>query len=410
MARAPLMPVDDAREAILAKAKLTSTIEVPLAEAGGYFLAKNLKAKRTQPPFSASAMDGYAVRASDLDLSSPLNVIGESAAGHGFKGDIGEQECVRIFTGAPLPASADTILIQEDVTKQPDGSIMPTEAPLKGTYVRHAGCDFSEGETFIKAGRKLDFRALGLAASMNHPTLKVHKKPRVGILANGDELILPGGTPSADQIIASNTFAVIDLVNRYGGEAIDLGIAPDTEADIQAHLEKARAKRCDILVTLGGASVGDHDLIQKALRAAGMNLNLWRIAMRPGKPFMFGELDDMLVLGMPGNPVSSVVCALLFLLPLMARMQQASYELNLLPAQYEGRLGKNDLREEYRRGHMWVEGNVLKATSFDRQDSSLLSILNDTKCLIRRKAHAGVTNSGDECLIVPLDNPIRPVS
>ena len=315
-----LLPVEDALGRLLSDVSaLTDTVTVPLREADGRVLACDLVAKRTQPPFPASAMDGYAVRHADIaTVPSELTVIGQSAAGHGFSGEVGKGEAVRIFTGAPLAAGADTVVIQENVERLSQTRIRVVEAAGPGRHIRGAGLDFDEGEKLLEAGDRLDAGRLMLAAAMNHATLPVRRRPLVGILATGDELVAPGEEPGPDQIIASNTFGVAAIVEEAGGEVLDLGIAADRRETIQAAVDAAEREEVDVLVTLGGASVGDHDLVQEALTGRGMVLDFWKIAMRPGKPLMFGRLGTRRVLGLPGNPVSSMVCAHLFLRPLVA--------------------------------------------------------------------------------------------
>ena len=280
-------------------------------------LARDIAALRTQPPFANSAMDGYAVRAADTaQAPATLTVIGESAAGHPFEGGLGRGEAVRIFTGAPMPEGADAIVIQEDVRREGD-RIALAAAALAGENLREAGMDFRAGEALIAAGRRLTPRDVALAASANHTHLAVRRRARVAILATGDELVSPGGTLGPAQIIASNNYAVAGLVEATGATAIDLGIAVDALDALSDAVSRARDAKADVLVTLGGASVGDYDLVQQALTAEGMELGFWRIAMRPGKPLMHGRIGAMRVLGLPGNPTSSTVCAVLFLRPLL---------------------------------------------------------------------------------------------
>ncbi len=290
---------------------------VPLSEALGRTLARDVRALRTQPPFANSAMDGYALRSSDA--TSPgarLEVIGESAAGHGFEGRLGAHQATRIFTGAPLPEGADAVAIQEQARREGD-TVTLAEAVAAGENVRTRGFDFGDGEIVIEAGRRLTPRDIALAAAANHPTLALRRRPRVAILATGDELVAPGETPGPAQIVASNNFAVAGIVAAAGGEPIDLGIAVDDPAALSRSLAQAQDVKADVLVTLGGASVGDYDLVQTTLVGAGMDLGFWRIAMRPGKPLIHGRLGATHVLGLPGNPTSSTVCALLFLRPLL---------------------------------------------------------------------------------------------
>ena len=291
--------------------------KVALELAYGRVLVRDLGALRTQPPFPNSAMDGYALRAADTTPApTTLTVIGESAAGRAFEGSVGPGEAVRIFTGAPMPPGADSIVIQEDVERE-DKRIRLSVAAPPGDNLRQAGMDFREGESLIRAGRRLSPRDVALAAAANHTALLVRRRARVAILATGDELVAPGGSLGPAQIIASNNFAVAGIVEAYGGIAVDLGIAVDEVAAMKAAVDRARDARADVLVTLGGASVGDYDLVQKALVSSGMELGFWRIAMRPGKPLMHGRLGPMRILGLPGNPTSSMVCSILFLRPLL---------------------------------------------------------------------------------------------
>ena len=312
-----LLPVAEARVRVLAGAGPRGTERVPLAEALGRTLSEPLLARRTQPPFRASAMDGFALQAADLEsLPATLKLIGESAAGHGFSGTLNRGETVRIFTGAPVPEGADAVLMQEDALL--DGDIVTaTRIVAEGRHIREIGIDFTDGEALLPAGTRLGPIDIALAAASGHAEVAVARKPRVAILATGDELVQPGEATSADQIVASNSFAIAAFVQQAGGEPIDLGIASDDFASLEAAVLAARQAEADVLVTLGGASVGKHDLVRSALTNEGMELGFWRIAMRPGKPLIHGRLGDMLILGLPGNPASSIVCALLFLMPLL---------------------------------------------------------------------------------------------
>ncbi len=313
-----MITVEEALKRVLASAETPLEQEkVALQAAYGRVLAHDLKALRTQPPFPNSAMDGYALRSADAaSASATLTVIGESAAGRAFDGALGPGEAVRIFTGAPMPDGADTIVIQEDVQREGELIRLSAAAPA-GDNLRPAGMDFQAGQTLIAAGRRLGPRDVALAAAANHTELTVRRRARVAILATGDELVAPGGELGPAQIIASNNFAVAGLVDAYGGVAIDLGIAIDELKATQAAISRAHDAKADVLVTLGGASVGDYDLVQQALVSSGMELGFWRIAMRPGKPLMHGRLGAMRVLGLPGNPTSSMVCSILFLRPLL---------------------------------------------------------------------------------------------
>ncbi len=396
-----LLPVADALAQVLASIDGPVPEEtVPLAACHGRSLARALAAKRTQPPFAVSAMDGYAVRAADCTpVPATLTVIGESAAGRGFHGDIAPGESVRIFTGAPLPASADAIVIQEDTQALDDGRVEIREAPPAGHYVRPAGLDFAQGAILLEAGRALDAGDIALAAAMNHAALSVRSKPRVAIIATGDELVLPGEEPGPDQIVASNIYALAAIITRAGGEAIDCGIARDTHADVLRVVDAARAAKPDILITLGGASVGAHDLVQETLSGIGLELGFWRIAMRPGKPLMHGKLGGMLFLGLPGNPVSAMVCAILFLAPAIRALlgdPQAPQGPIRHPAILGADLKANDKREDYMRAKLTLRPGALPlAQPFDRQDSSMLGHLARADALLIRAPFAPEAKAGE---------------
>ncbi|WP_395175911.1 gephyrin-like molybdotransferase Glp [Roseibium alexandrii] len=391
-----LMPVSEALEKLLSGVAPLETEIVPLEAANGRYLAKPIASTRTQPPFAASAMDGYAIRHSDLKTpEAVLDVIGEAPAGHGFSGHIGPGEAVRIFTGAPVPDGADTILIQENAERS-DGRIKVLEIPVKGAFVRAAGLDFSEGDILLNPPLKLDYRHLALAAAMNHAVLPLVKRPKVAILATGDELVRPGGTPGPDQIIASNHAGIAAMVEDCGGEPLDLGISPDEPKALAACVKRAITEDADILVTLGGASVGDHDLVQDVLGNEGMDLSFWRIAMRPGKPLMAGRLGKTKVLGLPGNPVSSLVCGLLFLKPLIAGMLGApNGAASPREAILAEAIGENDRRQDYVRAILSEDANGrLIADPFPKQDSSMLALLAKSGGLIVRPPFAPAEPAG----------------
>src|SRR6201989_2314524 len=311
------MPVADALAAILAGADPLPEEMVALDAAYHRVLAHDAASRRTQPPQAMSAMDGYAVRTADAgELSARLKVIGEVAAGRPFKRQVGRGEAVRIFTGGVIPDGADAVIIQEDTVRDGD-SIDVTEAAVVGRHIRPAGVDFREGDVLLRAGRRLTDRDLSLAAGMNYPHLPVRRRPKVAVLATGDELVMPGSTPGPGQIVYSNGYALHALARHEGAETIDFGVAADTIDATTAGIRRARDSGADILVTTGGASVGDHDLVKPSLEAEGVTMAFWSIAMRPGKPMMHGRLGGMRVIGLPGNPVSSYVCAFLFLVPLI---------------------------------------------------------------------------------------------
>ena len=400
-----MITVEEALTRVLASAEAPLEEEkVALGAAYGRVLAHDLKALRTQPPFPNSAMDGYALRAADT-ASAPttLAVIGESAAGRAFQGAVGPGEAARIFTGAPMPDGADAVVIQEDVQREGEQIRLSTTVPA-GDNLRPAGMDFQAGQALITAGRRLSPRDVALAAAANHTELTVRRRARVAILATGDELVPPGGTLGPAQIIASNNFAVAGLVDAYGGVAIDLGIAVDELSATNAAISSARDAKADVLVTLGGASVGDYDLVQQALVSSGMELGFWRIAMRPGKPLMHGRLGAMRVLGLPGNPTSSMVCSILFLRPLL-RALNGEPDPGADPSQ-PGRLAvdvpANGVRQDYMRALLSqsAEG-VLVATPVSAQDSSLVRMMAGADGLIVRSPHAKPAKAGDSCHIIP---------
>jgi molybdopterin molybdotransferase len=400
-----LLSVEEARARMLAGVEPTGIETVDLAAAAGRVLASDLRARRTQPPFPASSMDGYACRAADIAAPpARLRVIGTAPAGRAYDGEVGQGEAVRIFTGAPVPKGADVVLIQEDATPQPDGSIIARAGTRAGANIRPVGLDFREGDVLLPAGRRLDWRALSLAAAMNHAVLPVRRRPRVAILATGDELVRPGEAPGPDQIVASNSFGVAAFARDLGAEPIDLGIAPDIEPAIAERAAAAIDGGADILVTLGGASVGDLDLVQSTLGAIGMDLGFWKIAMRPGKPLMYGRIGPTRVLGLPGNPVSSLVCALLFLSPLIRAMLGTGPLIEPeVDAVTGADLKPNDRRQDYLRATLGRDGaGPPIATPFDRQDSSMLSTLAHADCLILRPPNAPAAPAGSPCKVLPL--------
>ena len=400
-----LLPVPEAKTRLLSRARpIERTETVPLAKANGRVLAKPLTARLTQPPFDASAMDGYALRAEDAPtVGATLVVTGMAAAGHPFEGAVAKGEAVRIFTGAPVPPGADAVLLQEDAELLGGDQVRTTFEVLPGRHIRPRGQDFVEGEAVLPKDTLLDYSRLTVAAAMNHPTVEVYRRPRVAILATGDELLPPGHTPQAAQIIASNMFGISALIEDNGGEVVDLGIVPDNQDAIRSAVDAAKAAGVDVLVTSGGASVGDHDLVQSTLKAAGMELDFWRIAMRPGKPLMVGSLGDMQVLGLPGNPVASLVCGLLFLEPLLrelGRLPERNREGHAVVARD---LAANDRRQDYLRSRLSrdSEGNLV-ADAFEKQDSSMMKILAHSDALIVRPPHAPALTAGTPCPILLL--------
>jgi molybdopterin molybdotransferase len=406
MAPSPLLPVDEALARVLASASEPLPAEVvALAQAQGRTLASDLAARRTQPPFPASAMDGYAVLGSDVaQVPARLKLIGTSSAGHAYGGNLKAGEAVRIFTGAPVPEGADTVVIQEN-TEADDTHVTVLESAKLQANIRRAGLDFSEGDVLVPKGRRLGPGELALIGAMNHGRVPVTRRPRVAILATGDELVQPGEEPGPDQIVASNTFAVAAYAQAAGADIIDLGIAGDTFAALETGIRAARAAEADILVTLGGASVGDHDLVQTALSREGMELGFWRIAMRPGKPLMHGRIGPMRILGLPGNPVSAIVCGVLFLVPLVRAL--AGDPAAGRDPSVAGVLGcdlkANDTRRDYLRATVTDASHGLPvATPFGRQDSSMLRVLAQSQILVVREPFAPEAKAGDPCRFIRL--------
>jgi molybdopterin molybdotransferase len=400
-----LISVEEALRRLIGGAPIIERTEtIPLAHAGGRVLAAPLSARLTQPPFDNSAMDGYALRAADVsELDSRLRVIGESAAGRGFSGTVGAGEAVRIFTGAPVPEGADAVLLQEDAVKIDGGFIENRFVLAKGRHIRPRGQDFAEGEEVLPIDSLLDAGNLTVAAAMNHETVEVVARPLVAIIATGDELVAVGHTPGPHQIIASSIFGVSHIARQAGADVLDLGIVIDDRHAIEAAVAKARDAGADIIVTLGGASVGDHDLVQASLVAAGMQLDFWRIAMRPGKPLMVGSLGPARVVGLPGNPVSSMVCALLFLEPLIAHMARRPAPRRLISAVTATALAANDHRQDYLRAALRRrEDGELEALSFGKQDSSQMKIFARSDCLIVRQPRAEPLEAGARCTILAL--------
>jgi len=398
-----LMPVAEALRLVLADAKPLPAEIVPLDHAAGRVLTLDVAALRTQPPTAVSAMDGYAVRASDVAKTpAALKVIGEIAAGHPFVGEVAAGQAARIFTGGVMPNGSDTVVIQELTSRQGD-VVTIQKAASKGRNVRGQGIDFAEGEVLLRKGRRLSGRDVMLAAAMNHPRLSVHRKPKVAVLGTGDELVPPGSSPKSGEIVYSNGFALAALARVEGAEVHDLGIANDRVEDIAQAIRGARDWGADILVTSGGASVGEHDLVQRALTGEGLNLSFWRVALRPGRPMMHGRLGAMQVLGVPGNPVSSYVCAFLFLVPLIRRL---SGRMDVEPRPELARLGcdlpANDERADYLRATLALGPDGPVATPFPTQDSSLMAPLAKAECLVIRDPGALAAVAGSECVILKL--------
>jgi len=390
-----LLPAETALARVLDGVTPLGEETLPITDADGRVLARDLAALHTQPPFNASAMDGYAVFGTTAAaVGDRWSVIGEAAAGRGYTGAVGLGEAVRIFTGAPVPEGCGTVVIQEDVSRTAD-TIVAIDATAAGANVRAAGNDFAKGDVLLTRGRRLEAHALTLAAAMGHGEVPVVRRPVVAILATGDELVAPGTPPGPDQIVSSNPVGLAALVTRAGGTARHLGIARDTMDALAARIRDARD--ADILVTIGGASVGDHDLVGAALKAEGLDLAFWKIALRPGKPLMFGRLGATRVLGLPGNPVSALITARVFLVPLIsALLGEARPSRVMEPARLTKPLEANGPRLHLMRATLERDGaGALTVAPLPSQDSSLLAALTKADCLIWRAPGAPAADAGD---------------
>jgi molybdopterin molybdotransferase len=399
-----LISVTEALDHVLAHAAALPPEQVALDDALGRVLAADLKALRTQPPADVSAMDGYAARTSDVaEVPARLRVIGEVAAGRPFTAAVGAGEAARIFTGGVMPAGADTVVVQE-ITERKGDAVTVLKPVSKGRHIRRQGLDFRRGDTLFTAGHRLSARDLALLAGMNHPLVPVHRRPKVALFATGDELVPPGQEPGPGQIVYSNGFALAALARQQGAAVVDLGLVKDELEPTVAAVRAARECAADILVTTGGASVGEYDLVHKAFAAEGMNLSFWKVAMRPGRPLMHGRLGGVQVLGLPGNPVSAYVCAFLFLVPLIRRMSgRADLTIPTESALLGADLPDNDERADYLRATLrhGAEGPI--ATPFPVQDSSMMVSLAKADCLIIREPYAPAAAAGSHCVIVKFE-------
>ena len=398
-----MISVAEARKKITDAMRVMPAERISVADALGRVLAEDLSARRTQPPKAVSAMDGYAVRAEDVaTIPTTLRIVGRVPAGQSYEGKIGPGETVRIFTGAPLPDGADAIVIQENTKADGDSVEVVDGKVAKGRFVRPAGLDFTEGDTLLLKGSVMTARSIGLAAGMNIPWISVSRKPRIALLATGDEIVMPGEPIADNQIVSSNGLALAGFIRAMGGEPVDLGIAPDSEDALRAMAEGARGT--DMLVTCGGASVGEHDLVQKVLGDIGLEIDFWRIAMRPGKPLMFGHIGDTRMMGLPGNSVSASVCATIFLGPAIAAMLGiANVEPTIQQAVLGTDLGENDEREDYLRASLTRDSKgILTATPFSKQDSSVFSGFARADGLIIRAPHASPATIGDSVAVLML--------
>ena len=388
-----MITVEDALSHLFALAKPLGTERIGLAQAAGRVLAEDAIAKRDQPPFAASAMDGYAVKG-PVNGGEVYTVIGEAAAGSAFSGKVCPNQAIRIFTGAPVPEGADTVVIQEDITR--DDNQIKVTGNHHGDNIRPAGGDFKSGQT-IKAPRRLTASNVALLAAMNIPQVTVTRKPEVAVISTGNELVMPGDTPGPDQIIASNTFGLKALLDAHGASTRILPIARDTESSLRQVF--ALAEGADLVVTIGGASVGDHDLVGKVAADLGMEQSFYKIAMRPGKPLMAGRMGQSMMVGLPGNPVSAMVCGHVFLLPVIdAMLGLPAQRRPLHTAKLATKVDANGPREHYMRAR--VENGLL--TAFERQDSALLTVLAEANALLKRPINDGEQDVGATVEYLPL--------
>jgi molybdopterin molybdotransferase len=396
-----LISVEEARASILASLRLTGAETVSLAEAWNRVLARPVAARLTQPPADVSAMDGYALRAADGQAGAMLTVIGTAPAGHPFSGPIAPGQALRLFTGSVIPDGADCVALQEDVDRDADRIIL-REPAREAAHIRPRGQDFAQGDIVLAAGTRLGARQIGLAAAANHAWLTVCRRPVVAILATGDEIALPGETPPPGGIVSSNSHMLAALIRAAGGDPLILPVAGDTPAAIADAV--TGAPRADLLVTTGGASVGDHDAVQAGLGKLGFELAFWKIAMRPGKPMISGSIAGLPVLGLPGNPVSAFVCAILFLQPAISRLLGLPGAAPAtVPAIAGTALRANDRRADHLRATLSQgDSGALVATPFARQDSGMLSILTSADCLVLRAPNAPHIAAGAAIEVIPL--------
>jgi molybdopterin molybdotransferase len=396
-----MISVEEAVARVVAAFALLDGERVNVAQAAERVLAEDAIARVTQPPASVSAMDGYATRAADVGTAPvELSVVGAAPAGHPFEGTVGRGEAVRIFTGGVVPDGAETIVIQEDADLL--GSRVQIRSPAKpGRHIRAKGLDFSEGDTLLRTGRRLAARDVALIAAGDLVQVSVRRKPRVLIAATGDELSRPGEPRKPGGIVASSGYAISALVQKWGGEPHDLGILPDREDSIATIAD--HAGEADLIITLGGASVGDHDLVQRALGPKGFELDFWKLAMRPGKPLIFGRLAGTPLLGLPGNPVSAFVCALLFVKPAIAAMLGNPTRTEDSVARLACAMPANDTRQDYVRSRLTRRNGDLWAEPLAVQDSSMQKALAESDALIVRRPHAPAAEIGESVPVILLD-------
>ncbi len=392
-----MISVEEALSHILDLFEPVGTERISISQAQGRVLAEDVVATHDQPPFASSAMDGYAVRAEDAEIGTKLSVVGESAAGRGFDGALGAGEAVRIFTGAPVPEGAGKVIVQENI-RRAQGKIEIADGPNESDFIRPAGGDFKTG-TRLPAPRRLGPSDIGLIAAMNVARVTVRRRPSIALLATGDELAPPGGELGPDQIASSNNYALKALIEQFGGTARLLPIARDDEDSLRAILDLC--EDADAIVTLGGASVGDHDLVRKVAQESGLETSFYKVAMRPGKPLMAGRYNATPMIGLPGNPVSALVCGHVFLRPALDAM--LGLERAALPREtaiLAADLGPNGARSHYMRAKLDSTTNALTVKAFDRQDSSLMSVLAQADALLVRPPHDPAKRAGEAVQIV----------
>lgn len=392
-----LLSVEDARARMLAEIERLPAETVPIGESLGRVLAEDVAAVRDQPPFAASAMDGYAVWSADG--AATLTVVGESAAGHGYAGTLQPGQAVRIFTGAAVPAGADAVVVQEDVRR--DGDQVTVPAAKAGANVRPAGGDFRAGQALLAVGQRVDPWRVSLAASAGRADIQVARRPRVAILSTGEEIVEAPATPAPFQIYDSGSPALAALVARWGGAPSRTKPVRD---DLEAVIAALSSADADLIVTVGGASVGDHDLVRAGAEALGLSLKVASVAVRPGKPTFFGVLaDGRRLLGLPGNPASAFVCAELFLKPILSKMQGASTELPMIQARLAEPLPANGPREHWMRARLQASDGTVRVTPYRDQDSSLVTVFASADALVRRPAGGPAAMAGDLVEALPLD-------
>jgi len=381
-----MISVDEAVRRITSAFSVLDSESVALTSAVGRILSSDIRARQDQPPAAVSSMDGYAVRAADATgPGAELHIVGAAPAGHPFEGSVGPGQAVRIFTGAIVPEGSDAIVIQEDTVAEFDKVALKVAA-IAGRHIRPAGLDFKSGEVIACTGRCLTPWDLALIAAGDVPHVAVRRRPKIAFAATGDELSVPGASRKPGGIVASSGFGLAALIERWGGVAVDLGILPDTQEAVASIADLSTT--ADLIVTIGGASVGEHDLVQRALGPKGFELDFWKIAMRPGKPLIFGRLGRTPLLGLPGNPVSTLVCAMLFLRPAISAMLGTTQNEDVTTARLSTALKPNDGRQDYVRASIEVRDGERWVEPFAVQDSSMLRALATADVLIVRPPHA----------------------